>query len=600
MSRAKRRKKKPKKLVLGDDAIESFEADWFDFRTPAIELAKQLYMISKSSGVCCGIVGPWGSGKSSFMKLMEEYIRKESSWKKVHIAWFTAWDPGGIQDLGDAMLYHFFRDAIGKNQEMAGAFKELQKALGIRRSLRERASRALEDVSKTLPTTGRTAATVASSLLRELDAPRKVQRCFEKLMGWLEKEKRTVFFFIDDIDRATGDQIRDLLSELKLYISHRRIVAVLGYDEDYVLNALKSPVLPPGIDPKKYLEKIVTVRRNVPIPTYMDLTAYATRLIHSMSDLAKHAERLGLLATTLSSNNPRRLKNLVLSFTQLVSSVESKHLSFEDLESSLVTTTAANMGFLGDDKIRDAVESGDEGAIISAIQGLVEKDPPKSKEAEILIDAVKNIRPKFRPGMVTLLRLDDYSKLFPGVPPRPYRIETFDWSTSFITILSSAAMQGFKLPHEHVVFSGEIVIPPSTKTESLGIKYKEQPERIQRLLKPLLTHGCVLSWNQSDLIVLLMSSISLSPELAMPRGMAVHRIINGFFAECAHFVAEKSFILWLIDDQGLFGEESLKRQIERAQKMSKGLKHPLIFQYTPSSKIKPLLTFLLSVAGKQG
>lgn len=167
MSTAKRGKKKPKKLVQGDDAIESFEADWFDFRTPAMQLAKQLYMISKSSGVCCGIVGPWGSGKSSFMKLMEEYIRKESSWKKVHIVWFTAWDPGGIQDLGEAMLYQFFRDVAGKNRKMGDAFKELQKALGIRRSFRERARRTLESVSEVLPATGRAVATVASGLLEE-------------------------------------------------------------------------------------------------------------------------------------------------------------------------------------------------------------------------------------------------------------------------------------------------------------------------------------------------------------------------------------------------------------------------------------------------
>lgn len=60
VSNGKKGDKQPKKMVLGDDPIESFEADWFDFKTPAVDLAKQLYEISKSSGVCCGIIGSWG------------------------------------------------------------------------------------------------------------------------------------------------------------------------------------------------------------------------------------------------------------------------------------------------------------------------------------------------------------------------------------------------------------------------------------------------------------------------------------------------------------------------------------------------------------
>ena len=127
MSKAKKPKKKTK-LVHGDDAIESSEADWFDFETPARELAKQLYEISKSSGVCCGIIGSWGSGKSSFMKLMDEYVRKKLS-SNVCVAWFIAWDPGGIEDLGDSMLYHLFHDIAGKNKALSSAFKKLQKAL---------------------------------------------------------------------------------------------------------------------------------------------------------------------------------------------------------------------------------------------------------------------------------------------------------------------------------------------------------------------------------------------------------------------------------------------------------------------------------------
>ena len=75
-------------------------------------------------------------------------------------------------------------------------------------------------------------------------------------------------------------------------------------------------------------------------------------------------------------------------------------------------------------------------------------------------------------------------------------------------------------------------------------------------------------------------------------------VISQFFSGCPHFVAEKSLILWLIDDQGYFNEDYVKSRIGLAQKISKGLKHPFIFQYTSQSKIESLLTFLLNVATK--
>ena len=598
----KKPEKKPKKLLQGDDAIDSFEADWLDFKTPAIALTKQLYTISKSSGVCCGIIGPWGCGKSSFMKLMDEYIQKESSWKNVHISWFTAWDPGGIQDLGDAMLCHFFRDIAGENQEMVDAFKELQEALGIRRSFKERARRVLEGVSGTLPTTGRAAAAVASSLLGELETPMKVQKSFDKLMNWLEKENKTVFFFIDDIDRATGDQIRDLLSELKLYISHRRIIAVLGYDDDYVLNALKPPVLPSGIDPQKYLEKIVTIRRNVPIAKKNDLSTYTENLINSLLDLPQEAnvKRLSMLASALSRNNPRRLKNIVLRFTHLISSVGSDRYSFEYLASFLIICAAAHMGFLANSGVRNAFIKGLEVDMISAIKEFVNENPTLGDDAAIIINIINSIRPGFKIGSLEALRLHDRSGILDT--EENHRISekkgiAFEWNASLFPIVSTATMLGFKIPPEIVEFSSEIVIPPSTKTVNLSPNLEELPEITRSMLSHLeraTLMSFILSWDKGDMIVLLSSSVRQTRRLGVPtRGLRI--ILNSFFSESSLFVVEKSFIIWIIDDLALLSEENIEIYIKRAREISKGLKHPFIFLCTPASKISSLLTFLLNL-----
>jgi len=114
------------KVVLGDDPVSSCEADWFKFKEPAVALTNQLLKISSSSGVCCGIIGSWGTGKSSFMKIMESYLKETHSLDCICI-WFTAWDPGGISNLGDAMIFRFLTDIARDQKDFKGYLKELEK-----------------------------------------------------------------------------------------------------------------------------------------------------------------------------------------------------------------------------------------------------------------------------------------------------------------------------------------------------------------------------------------------------------------------------------------------------------------------------------------
>ena len=577
--------KPSKRLVVGDDPVDSFEADWLGFEKPAIELTNLLYRISESSGVCCGIIGPWGSGKTSFMKLMEEYAREKSGWENVRTVWFTAWDPGGIQDLGDAMLYRFFRAAVDADKaeemdkEMAETLKKLEEALGVRRSLRERARRVLEKISPALPREAQVVAATASGFLEELESSSRIRECFDRLMEWLEKKKRTVFLFIDDVDRATGEQIFDLLSELRLYVSRRRVVAVLGYSEDYVIKAL-GQVLPKEIQSEEYLEKIITVKRNVPTPTMYSLMPYAEALIRHLLPNIPDENILGLkeYAARLSLSNPRKLKRLILTFAQLISSIEHYHkLDTYELYSMLFATAAFDMGLLTDEKVAQTIERGNYHEVEVALQELAEKNPDKRKAAELLIA----LSPTLVSGSVSKLRLAGVLPSERTVPSETTRRE-FDWSKSFIPILSSAAKRGLELTSNIAESSVKIVIP-----QNINVKNFKVETQVRSALREVYKCGCVLSWADSDMFVLLSSHINESP----------FGVILWFFGECSRFVAEKSFIFWLVDDVGLFAdnEDYLKRLMLEAQEKSKGLKNPFVFVYTPYSKVEALLKYLLDV-----
>jgi hypothetical protein len=591
--------KTSRKLTLGDDPIGNVDTDWFEFTDFASSLVRQLYGISVSSGVCCGIEGPWGSGKSSLMKLMAECVTREYP-THASVAWFTAWDPGGIEDLGDALLFRLFDDIAKANPDLSDAFKELQEGLGMRRSHRERMRQALRAVSEVAPQVGRPAERLADALLEDLGSSRKVQQSFDKLVDWLDKNDRLVFLFVDDIDRASGEEIRDLLSELKVYVSHRRIVVVLGYDGEYVVDALKPPVLPVGTDPRRYLEKIVTIRRSIPLPTWSALSSYALRLLEVGLGLDTAAARgLARSVVRLSMSNPRRLKSLILTFAGSVPLRILNGLDQPSLASMFVAHAAVNFGLVSDDSVRDAMNSGDEDKTRSALQELAKKDPSRSAEANLIVGEVEHLSPRFAMGTLQTMRMAPGGRysldlLSPG-DGREETHKRFDWASFLSPVLSNAAKGGFKLSEAVVESAQETVVPPSTEVKS-GKAAEGRALKVAGTGElGRLYWNYELSWDKCNMFIIVVSRVSKDYGSDSPA--AIFSTVGEYFDKCPNLVRDRSCALWVIDDVGRYEGPQAQSMIATATAMSEGLKHPFVFMYTSLSKIEPLLGYLARIAG---
>jgi len=597
LPRRTRATKPHKKLVSGDDAIDTAEADWFDFDGPAGALARNLYDVSKSSGVCCGILGPWGSGKSSFMKLMAQHAKQANS--KVCITWFTAWDPGGIEDIGDAMLLRVFGDVAANNKDLTNSLKSLKEALGLRKSMRQRAGKALEIIGKATPQSARPVVGAAAGLLQELDTPRRVQDSFDELVKWLEEKDRTVFLFVDDIDRATGEQICDLLSELKIYVSHPRIVGVIGYDEDYVINALNAPVLPVGIDPRKFLEKIVTVRKSLPIPTREQLAICTEALLGSMLSLdTDKLKSLAYWATSLLPANPRRVKTLILTYSNILHSLKYKEFTEVPLLSSLLVCGAEQMGLLADANLREAFDRGNEEEIQSSLGEIRTKRPDKAQDVDMLSERVQDLSPHFVPGLVTELRLG-LSSRWRQSEESPVLEQThenaFDWSASLDTILPRAVSRGFTLGPSIAVGSAEVTVPANKVTSGLHDFdfFRETDDYIARRFG--MRCRSRLGWKDRNVAVFVTSEFMARHAGIDSPGRGITAMVAHTFDTAPNLVADKAFILWLIDDAGIIRDSDVGHFVARAKEISKGLVHPFIFVYTQPSQVPALLSYMLDV-----
>ena len=81
----------PKNLFWPDRPILNLTEDRFDFRDYAEALSQ--IVLSGNTPLTVGIFGPWGSGKTSLMRLIIKQLqgRRTARHRRAHIIWFNAW-----------------------------------------------------------------------------------------------------------------------------------------------------------------------------------------------------------------------------------------------------------------------------------------------------------------------------------------------------------------------------------------------------------------------------------------------------------------------------------------------------------------------------
>jgi hypothetical protein len=200
-----------------------------------------------SDGAVAGVLGPWGSGKTSFINLARPYLEAGSA----AIVDFNPWMFSGVEQLAD----RFFAQVSAKlrlRQDLAEVGEQLERYGEVLSGITwvpvvgpwaERVSAAAKAL-----------ATVLRRTTEDLDARRtKV----EKALRALDKPLVVV---LDDIDRLNTEEIRDIFKLVRLTASFPNVVYVLAFDRFRVEGALSSQ----GIRGRDYLEKILQVAVDLP------------------------------------------------------------------------------------------------------------------------------------------------------------------------------------------------------------------------------------------------------------------------------------------------------------------------------------------------
>lgn len=243
-------------LPSGDEPIAASEDDLLGRGRLAQVLADEISSLDVRQGAVVAITGPWGSGKTSLMNMAAAQLRSDP--QVLGVVEFNPWLFSGAEQLAENLL------------------AELATQLQDQESRTDRARRLATTVTDTLltysrglsilravPVVGPVAEAAdkglegANALLR---GDQSLQRRRQDATTALAELDRRVIVLVDDIDRLTRTETRDLFRTVRLSASFPNVVYLLCLDHKVVAGALDED----GFSGKAYLEKILTVTCRVP------------------------------------------------------------------------------------------------------------------------------------------------------------------------------------------------------------------------------------------------------------------------------------------------------------------------------------------------
>ncbi len=235
-----------------DKAITNAKEDLLGRAPFSKNLGRAIYDYKGTDSLVIGLYGKWGTGKTSVINMALQEIESlsiEDDNKPVIIR-FAPWNYSDKDSL-ISLFFNCLKNTIDKD--------------GID-NLKTKIGEALDDYSETLeimsfvPVVGNWLKPLLKTAVREggkkLAKPLDLDSSKQRLERCLLAAQQKIIVLIDDIDRLTNSQIRDIFQLVKQVGDLPYIVYILAMDRDIVQCALTKVH---DCDGKEYLEKIIQI-----------------------------------------------------------------------------------------------------------------------------------------------------------------------------------------------------------------------------------------------------------------------------------------------------------------------------------------------------
>lgn len=289
-------------IFLSDTPIISDKKDILDYANDVKQLAEQLKIISSEYSYSVGITSSWGSGKSSYLNMLKNYLSSNKDFIVIDFNPRHSYTPQDIQKDFFSVLQSKLKEY---DYRFTYIFKNYLKALSI-----------IE--SKFL------------SSLFELHKIWDVKSEKEKLNDLISQIDKRIVIVIEDFDRLLADEIIEVFKLIDGNASFTNFIFITAYDKKHINKIIGETY---SNEEAFFSDKFFTIEVPIPKRPYDKIFNY---LIETLTDklhirkeevekyeivLANHIEVLKKYLTTL--RDVKRFLNLFIrSYQQVEGEVE--------------------------------------------------------------------------------------------------------------------------------------------------------------------------------------------------------------------------------------------------------------------------------------
>jgi predicted KAP-like P-loop ATPase len=212
----------------------------------AHHLAEALCRVPVSQGMVLALYGPWGSGKTTVLQFVLAYLDERSDGDTPIVLRFNPWWFSGTDDL----TQRFFRQ-----------LRAVLEKSGLKRDDVVRRVAEFGDAISELPLPYANLAKSVAKVAKAFD--KDIVELKETVGRELMGQDRRIIVLIDDMDRLTAEEIRQVFRLVKAVADFPNVLYLLAFDKDVVEGAIEAIQGGKGAD---YLEKIVQVPFELPPP----------------------------------------------------------------------------------------------------------------------------------------------------------------------------------------------------------------------------------------------------------------------------------------------------------------------------------------------
>ena len=224
---------------IEDNAITQLKDDYFNRKVAAAEIARVIQLTENRKSFAIGILGEYGSGKTSFLNL----INLELKSKEVLKIAFDPWSAGNPETI----QRDFFDLLAREIAELDLKISSLVYSYG--RKLASFDARSLTWLNWLIFFRNRGSVQSSGE--------------YEQINKMLRSLRRKIVITIDDLDRLYPSEIIAVLKLIRNTADFSNVFYLLGYDKAYVHEAIKTINEESGLN---YLDKIFQLE--IPLPKY--------------------------------------------------------------------------------------------------------------------------------------------------------------------------------------------------------------------------------------------------------------------------------------------------------------------------------------------